>query len=40
MYGIIFYTDKNGNSEIVDYLDRLKKESETSKAARINREKF
>ena len=40
MYEIIFYTDKNGNSEIVDYLDRLKKESETSKAARINREKI
>lgn len=36
MYEVLFYTDKNGNSEIIDYLDHLKKESATSKTARIN----
>ncbi|MCD8069351.1 MAG: type II toxin-antitoxin system RelE/ParE family toxin [Lachnospiraceae bacterium] len=40
MFEVIFYTDKNGNSEIVDYLDQLKKESKTSKNAKINREKI
>ncbi len=40
MYELVFYEDKNGFSEIVDYLDRLKEESATSKTSRINREKI
>lgn len=40
MFDIIFYKDKNGNSEIVNYLDELKEKSETDKNARINREKI
>lgn len=40
MFDIIFYKDKNGNSEIVKYLDELKEKSETEKNARINRGKI
>lgn len=40
MFDIIFYKDKNGNSEIVNYLDELKEKSKTDKNARINREKI
>lgn len=40
MFDIIFYKDKNGNSDIVNYLDELKEKSETDKNARINREKI
>jgi len=40
MYEIEFYRDKNGKSEIVDYLDELQKKAETSKTDRINREKI
>lgn len=37
---IIFYKDRNGRSDIVDYLDELKKKMVTSKDAKINREKI
>lgn len=40
MFDIIFYRDKTGKSEIVDYLDELKERAETNKNARINREKI
>lgn len=40
MYELIFYEDKNGKSPVRDYLDDLKKKSEKSKDARINREKI
>lgn len=40
MFELIFYRDKNGVSDIVDLLDRLKEEGETSKTARINRQKI
>jgi len=40
MYEVEFYRDKNGNSEIVDYLDELKEKGETSKNERINRDKI
>ena len=40
MYEIEYYRDKNGKSEIVDYLDELQKKAETSKTDRINREKI
>ncbi|MDD6628680.1 MAG: type II toxin-antitoxin system RelE/ParE family toxin [Lachnospiraceae bacterium] len=40
MLEIIFYKDKNGRSDIIDYLDELQKKMETSKDARINREKI
>ncbi|MDR2196772.1 MAG: type II toxin-antitoxin system RelE/ParE family toxin [Coriobacteriales bacterium] len=40
MYTALFYYDKNGNSEIVDYLDALKVSGMTSKTARINRTKI
>ncbi len=39
MFDIIFYRDKTGRSEIVDYLDELQKRAETDKNARANREK-
>lgn len=37
MYEVLFYRDKNGKSEIVEYLDQLK---EKGKNERINREKI
>lgn len=40
MYDIIFYHDKNGKSEIKDYLDELGERAETSKNDRINRMKI
>lgn len=40
MYEIEFYYDRHGKSEIIDFLDKLKIKSETSKADRINREKI
>ena len=40
MYDVKFYRDKDGNSEIVEYLDKLKEKSETSKNERINRNKI
>jgi len=40
MYEVEFYYDKNGKSEIVEYLDRLGERSETSKTDRINRNKI
>ncbi len=40
MFEVLFYKDKNGKSEIVDYLDSLQKKSRTSKDARINRTKI
>lgn len=40
MFEIQFYKDKNGRSEIIDYLDELKVKATTSKDARINREKI
>lgn len=40
MYDIIFYHNKNGQSEIEDYLDELAVKAETSKTDRINRVKI
>ena len=40
MYDIEFYYDKNGKSEIVEYLDMLTDKAKTSKTDRINREKI
>ena len=40
MFDIQFYKDKNGKSEIIDYLDDLQEKSKTSKDAKINREKI
>jgi phage-related protein len=40
MYEVVFYRDKSGKSEIVEFLDELKEKSETSKNERINREKI
>ena len=40
MYEVKFYKDKNGKSEIVEYLDELKVRGETSKNERINRDKI
>jgi phage-related protein len=40
MYDVEFYRDKNGKSEIVDYLDELQEKAKTSKNDRINREKI
>jgi len=40
MYTVKFYRNKNGESEIVDYLDKLKQRGLTSKTDRINRDKI
>lgn len=40
MYDIIFYHDKNGKSDIEDYLDELGEKAKTSKTDRINRTKI
>lgn len=36
MYEIEFYEDKNGKSEIVDYIKELNTKASTSKECRIN----
>ena len=40
MYEAKFYRDKNGKSEIVDFLDDLGEKGKTSKNERVNREKI
>lgn len=40
MFEIIFYRDKNGNSDIVNYLDSLQEKAKIDKNARVNREKI
>ena len=40
MNEVKFYRDKDGKSEIVEYLDKLKEKSETSKNERVNRNKI
>jgi len=40
MYDVIFYRDKNGNSEIKDYLMDLMESAETSKDHRLNLQKI
>jgi len=40
MYEVEFYYNKNGHSEIVEYLDDLKAKGVTSKNERINRDKI
>ena len=40
MYEVKFYRDRNGKSEIVEYLDSLKEKSATSKTERVNRSKI
>ena len=35
MYTIVFYEDKNGNSQVLDYLKDLQVKSKTDKSARI-----
>lgn len=36
MYEIIFYEDKNGNSDVVSFIKELGEKSQTDKASRIN----
>lgn len=36
MYNIIFYEDKKGNSEVIDYIKSLREASAESKESRIN----
>lgn len=40
MYEIEFYYDRNGKSEIIEFLDGLKEKATTSRNERINREKI
>jgi len=40
MYEVAFFYDKNGKSEIVEYLDSLGERAATSKTDRINRDKI
>ena len=40
MYEVEFYRDKNGKSEIVEYLDELRRKGNTSKSERINSDKI
>ena len=40
MYEVKFYRDKNGKSEIVEYLDDLKAKGASSKNERVNRDKI
>ena len=40
MYEVEFYYDRNGKSDIVEYLDKLIKRGRTSKNERINRDKI
>jgi phage-related protein len=40
VYEVEFYRDKNGISEIVEYLDELKEKVKTSKNERVNRDKI
>lgn len=40
LYEVEFYYDRQGKSEIVDFLDSLQNKSKNSKADRINREKI
>jgi phage-related protein len=40
MYEVEFYYDRNGKSEIVEYLDELEKKGETGKNERVNRDKI
>lgn len=40
VYEIIFYHNKNGKSEIEEYLDELARKAETSKMDRVNRTKI
>jgi phage-related protein len=40
MYEVEFYYDRNGKSEIVEYLDRLQEKSATGKNYRVNRDKI
>jgi hypothetical protein len=40
MYKVLFYRDRQGNSDVVDYLDTLKASGLTSKTERVNRTKI
>ena len=40
MYEVEFYYDRNGKSEIVEHLDKLKEQGQTSKNERVNRDKI
>lgn len=40
MFEVLFYYDKHGESDIVNYLDTLQIKAKTSKTDRINREKI
>lgn len=40
MFEVVFYRDREGKSEISDYLDELEKKSETDKNARVNKDKI
>ena len=40
MFEVMFYRDKDGKSEISDYLDDLERKSEIDKNARVNKDKI
>lgn len=40
MYEIIFYEDKNGHSNVMDFIKKLSKDAEKSKESRINLNKI
>lgn len=40
MFEILFYKDKKGKSDIIEYLDSLLQKSKSNKDAKINREKI
>lgn len=40
MYEIIFYEDKNGNSEVINYINKLKEERNSNKNSRIKLNKI
>jgi len=40
MYEVEFYRDKNGKSEIIEYIDELEAKGVTSKTERINKDKI
>ena len=40
VFAIIFYKDKNGSSDIINYLDELQERLKTDKNARVKREKI
>lgn len=40
MFQVVFYTSKDGKSDVLEYLDRLQEKGKTSKTDRVNRSKI